>query len=77
MTPSMTQVMPRNGKIFLLLGLSSLLFLSACAGPTPIREVEFPIDCKKDQTVKDWLMRGDAHRNLLMRDKAADNTPPT
>lgn len=58
----------------------SLLFIflfSACASPPPaLRETDYPVDCKKDQPVKELLRRGDIHRNYLMRETPSDNTPP-
>lgn len=72
-----TTVFPtRCSKALCLISLSLLLFIAACAGSPPIREAEYPIDCKKDQPIKDMLRRGDVHRNFMMRDKPADNTVP-
>jgi tetratricopeptide (TPR) repeat protein len=76
MSQSTTVFPTRCSKALCLFGLSLLLFIAACAGPPPIREAEYPIDCKKDQPTKDLLRRGDVHRNFMMREKPADNTVP-
>lgn len=69
-----TTVFPTHcSKALCLVSLSLLLFIAACAGPAPVREAEYPIDCKKDQPIKDMLRRGDIHRNVMMRDKPSDN----
>jgi tetratricopeptide (TPR) repeat protein len=76
MSQSTTVFLTRCSKTVCLFSLSAFFLLTACAGPTPVREAEYPIDCKKDQPIKELLRRGDIHRNLMMRDKPADNTLP-
>lgn len=76
MSQSTTAFPTRCSKALCLVSLSLLLFIAACAGSPPIREAEYPIDCKKDQPIKELLRRGDVHRNFMMRDKPADNTDP-
>jgi len=72
----MTVFLTRLSKTASLFSLSIIVLLSACAGPTPIREADYPIDCKKDQPIKELLRRGDIHRNVMMHDKPVDNTLP-
>ena len=76
MLQSTTVFLPRFSRGLFLFSLSALFLLTACAGTAPIREAEYPIDCKKDQPIKDLLRRGDVHRTFMMRDKPADTTPP-
>ncbi|HTN42821.1 MAG TPA: hypothetical protein VMN77_03395 [Nitrospiria bacterium] len=76
MSESMSPVPIRCSRMPCLFGLSLLLWLTACAAPPPVREADYPIDCRKDQPVKDLLRRGDVHRDFMMRERAADPTPP-
>ena len=76
MSGSTTVFLTRCCKAFCLFNLSLLFLLAACAGPSPVREAEYPIDCKKDQPIKELLRRGDVHRNFMMREKPVDNTAP-
>jgi len=63
-------MMPTTIRLSLLL----MILLSACAGPLPLREANYPIDCRKDQPIKDLLKRGDSHRNFMMRENPSENT---
>jgi tetratricopeptide (TPR) repeat protein len=65
-----------TGRVFFWLALMALPLLSACAHPAPVREAEYPIDCRKEDTIKDLLRRGDVHRNLMMREIPEENTSP-
>jgi tetratricopeptide (TPR) repeat protein len=73
---SMMVFLARSNNILFLFVLSVLLLLTACAGTIPVREAEYPIDCKKDQPVKELLRRGDVHRNFMMREKSSDHAEP-
>lgn len=50
--------------------------LSACTGPPLLREADYPIDCKKDQPIKELLRRGDVHRNYMLRESPLENVVP-
>ena len=63
-------------RMLCLFSLSLMILLTACAAPPPVREADYPLDCKKDQPVKELLRRGDAHRDVMMREKSDDHTPP-
>lgn len=56
--------------------LITLLLVSACAHTAPVREAEYPIDCRKEQPIKDLLRRGDVHRNLMMNEIPEDRSAP-
>jgi tetratricopeptide (TPR) repeat protein len=66
------RVMPATIRLSILF----IFFLSACAAPTPVREANYPIDCRKDQPIKELLKRGDTHRNFMMKESPAENTTP-
>lgn len=76
MVRSTTFSLMRCSKFLYFLNLSLLLWLTACAAPAPVREAEYPIDCIKDQPIKDLLHRGDVHRDFMAREKPGDNTAP-
>jgi tetratricopeptide (TPR) repeat protein len=65
-----------SGRVFLLFALTALFLLSACAHPAPVREAEYPIDCRREDSIKDLLRRGDVHRNLMMKEIPEENTTP-
>jgi tetratricopeptide (TPR) repeat protein len=50
-----------------LSALFSILLIS-CGGLPTLRQTAFPPDCRKDQSVKELLKRGDTHRDLMMRE---------
>jgi len=76
MSESMSPLPTRCFRVPCLFSLSLMILLTACASPPPIREADYPIDCRKDQPIKDLLRRGDVHRDYMMREKPADQTPP-
>ena len=60
------------GRMTLRVGLVIIaLLVASCGGTPPIRQSAYPIDCRKNQPIKDLLQRGDVHRNRLM-----EETPP-
>jgi hypothetical protein len=64
--------MPAIVRLILLFAV----FISACVAPPPIREANYPIDCRKDQPIKELLRRGDSHRNFMMKESPSENTTP-
>ena len=46
-----------------------MILVAACAGPPPVREANYPTDCKKGQTVKELFRRGNVHRDMMMRER--------
>ena len=58
------------------LALVLFVFITSCGGPPPIRQSAYPIDCRKDQPIKDLLQRGDVHRNKLMQESSPGGMDP-
>lgn len=63
-------------RVILYIGLALTILITACAGPPRVREAEYPINCKKGQTIKDLIQRGDAHRDKMMPEKPTVNVDP-
>jgi tetratricopeptide (TPR) repeat protein len=61
---------------FFRAGLLIALLAAGCAGAEPLRETDYPIDCKKDQPIKDLLRRGDIHRDYLLQETAPKGSVP-
>lgn len=57
-------------------GLLIAVLAAGCAGAEPLRETDYPIDCKKDHPVKDLLRRGDVHRDHLLQETAPKGQAP-
>lgn len=76
MSESMSPFLTRCFRTVCLFSLSSMILLTACAAPAPVREADYPIDCRKDQPIKDLLRRGDVHRDFMMLEKSPDQSPP-
>jgi tetratricopeptide (TPR) repeat protein len=66
----------RDYSMILRLILLFSVFLVSCGGPPPIRHSAYPIDCRKEQSIKDLLQRGDDHRNHLLQETPPENTEP-
>ena len=64
----MIQLITRFSSVFLI------FLLAACAGPEPIREIAYPVDCKSGMVLKELVKRGDRHRNRMMRENPPKNT---
>jgi tetratricopeptide (TPR) repeat protein len=58
------------------LSLVCMALLISCGGPPPIRQANYPIDCRKGQPIKELIRRGDVHRNLVILEKPPENTNP-
>lgn len=57
----------------LLAAVSLVSFLAACAWPDVVSERDYPLDCKREQKVKELLRRGDVHRGEMLREKPPEN----